>query len=136
MSDPAAGRTMIDMAGDYQPLTRSLWLAVGAVLTNLVSLFQPWFGEAGFEVGDAANGERRTAKRLFSRASASLSARLRTSVSCSAQGAFEGEVLTGHTDPAFCHRFGGAAGRAGGRASGAAASGGRPVAKTFKVITA
>jgi len=38
MSDAAAGRTMIDMSGDYQPLTRSLWLAVGAVLTNLVSL--------------------------------------------------------------------------------------------------
>jgi hypothetical protein len=57
MSDAAAGRAMIDIFGDYQPLTRSLWFAVGAVLTNLVSLSQLWFGDAGFEVGDAAVGE-------------------------------------------------------------------------------
>jgi hypothetical protein len=51
MSDATAGRTMIDISGDYQPLTRSSWLAVGAVLTNLVSLSQFWFGDAA--VGEA-----------------------------------------------------------------------------------
>src|SRR5256885_513724 len=57
-SDAAPRRTMIDISWRLSALTRSLYLAVGAVLINLVSLPQLWFGDAGFEVGDAT-GRRR-----------------------------------------------------------------------------
>jgi hypothetical protein len=59
------------------------------VLTHLVSLSQLWFGDAGFEVGEAvvlAGGGQ------FVGEASGLGFLI-------AHGAFEGEVLTGHADP-------------------------------------
>ncbi|MGW3607965.1 hypothetical protein [Micromonospora sp. NPDC005161] len=74
MSDVAA-RTMIDTSGDYQ--FRSVFvLGLGAVLADLISLSQLWLAMLA-----SRSAMRRSAKRLLSRAAASLSARQRISVS-------------------------------------------------------
>src|SRR3954465_1746506 len=74
-------------------LARSLWLFVGAVLTNLLSLSQLWFGDARFKVGDAAVGE--PVVLAGGGQFVGEAADLRRLV---ANGALEGEVLGSHAD--------------------------------------